>query len=59
MSVLGEILLRIDISVVVTDPRGGGTPYIGHTGMCGLYGWVFLGAKYVDMGIVWNLYLQV
>ena len=36
-------------------PRGGGggTPYIGRTGMRGLYGMggFFLEAKYVDMGI--------
>ena len=34
----------------------GGTPYIDHTGVCGLYGWVFLGEKYVDMGTFWDLY---
>ena len=34
---------------------GGGTPYIGHTGMCGLYGWVFFNAKSVEVGIIHNL----
>ena len=34
---------------------GGGTPYIGHTGMCGLYGWVFFNEKSVGVGIIHNL----
>ena len=31
---------------------GGGTPYIGHTGMCGLYGWVFLHCKICRNGSI-------
>ena len=49
---------------------GVGTPYICHTGMCGLYGWVFYSLKIcrngvsfteksVEMGIFFNLYPSI
>ena len=47
-------------NVKVSSQGGGDTPYIGHTGMCGLYGWVFSRRMiYVDMGIFWNLKIWV
>ena len=33
-------------------PRGGGVPYIGHTGMCGLYRWVFSRRKVCRYGYI-------
>ena len=30
-------------------PGGGGAPYIGQTGMCGLYGWVFFQSVHLSL----------
>ena len=57
-------------SVLWRRGPGGGTPYICHTGMCGLYGWVFscleicrngviFTEKSVDIRIFLNLYTSI
>ena len=36
-----------------------GIPYVDHTDMCGLYGWVFFTEKFVEMGTFFNLHTSV
>ena len=41
----GNLFCWVENSLSWVECPGGGTPYIGRTGMCGLYGWVYFQCK--------------
>ena len=48
---ISVVPMFLPVYVFVTLWGRGGTPYIGYTGMCGLYGWAFFTKKSLQVGI--------